>query len=306
MPAVADFPPTHADTAPDRVESVPPPARSSGWAASLQLDFARRAGATHAIRREHRGPLRVQRMLYPEGPDCCHALLLHPPAGIAGGDTLDIAIDVQPRAHALITTPGAAKWYRSAGAWARQDLRLQVADDACLEWLPQEAILFDGARARQRCEIVLAPRASMFGWDIVQLGRIHSGEAWLRGSWQQALSIRRGDRVVWLERASLDAHDALRTSPLGLAGQPVFATAWACGPALAGDIDAALAAARGVAAEHGVPHGLTWLTAPTGLLLIRALGPDATSVRALLEALWHTLKPWTAGRPAARPRIWNT
>ena len=276
------------------------------WSAHLQLQFARRGEVTQAVHRQHRGPLRVQRMLYPEGPACCHALLLHPPGGIAGGDALHIAVSLQPGAHALLTTPGAAKWYRGAGREARQAIRLDVADAACLEWLPQEAILFDGARAVQLCEITLAARAAMFGWDIVQLGRLAAGEAWRSGEWRQRLSVHRDGRPVWLERAALAADDPLRASPLGLAGHPVFATAWAAGPWLAGDVEAALLAARAAVATHPLMCGISWLPAPAELLLTRVVGDSGHAVRALLETLWHTLRPWTAARPAQRPRIWST
>ncbi len=276
------------------------------WSAHLELQFARRGETTRAVLRRHRGPLRVQRMLYPEGPACCHALLLHPPGGLAGGDALHVAVSVAPGAHALLTTPGAAKWYRCDQRAARQQIQLRVADGGCLEWLPQEAILFDGARAEQVCEIALAPQASMFGWDIVQLGRLAAGEAWRRGLWRQQLSLHRDDRPVWLERAALAADDALRASPLGLAGHPVFGTAWAAGPLLAGDIEAALAAARGAVSAHALPCGISWLPAPAELLVARTVGHSGHAVRALLETLWHTLRPWTAARSAQRPRIWAT
>ncbi|WP_064504841.1 urease accessory protein UreD [Frateuria defendens] len=294
-------------------ESASPPeagprsdVQTSGWKASLALRFARQGTATRAVERRHHGPLRVQRMLYPEGPACCHALLLHPPGGIAGGDRLDIAVALEEGARALLTTPGAAKWYRAAAAGARQDVHLSVADGACLEWLPQEAILFDGARAAQHATIALAPRAATFGWDIVQLGRLAAGEAWRTGHWHQHFRVTRAGRPVWIERARLAADDPLRASPLGLAGHPVFATAWAASPALDADREAALAAARAVAEAHDVPCGITWLAAPAELLVIRAVGEGAHAVRALLEALWHTLRPWTASRAPQRPRIWNT
>ncbi len=295
---------------PDAAPAVDAPHRASqldAWSARLELRFARRGNTTEAVHRNHRGPLRVQRMLYPEGAGCCHALLLHPPGGIAGGDRLEIDVHMETGARALLTTPGAAKWYRAGDAApAQQSLHLTVADDACLEWLPQESILFDGAKVIQSCQITLAPRAAMFGWDIVQLGRLAAGERWNQGFWQQRLALSRGDRPVWLEQAYLDAHDPLRDSPLRLASHPVFAAAWACSPRLSAQHADALAAARATASRFDLPCGISWLGAPADLLVIRALGASGHTVRELFEALWHTLRPWSSGMPPQRPRIWST
>src|SRR5574343_292359 len=123
------------------------------WCARLELGFASRPeGGTFLVHRRHEGPLRVQKALYPEGPEVCHALVLHPPAGIAGGDALTLAIDVGEGARALVTTPGAGKWYRSrqpdGTQLARQTLEFSVGAGGVLEWLPQEAIVFDRVRGR--------------------------------------------------------------------------------------------------------------------------------------------------------------
>lgn len=286
-------------TCPGGEPSLPP------WHASLQLYFEQQHGRTRATTRRHHGPLRVQRMLYPEGPACCHALLLHPPGGIANGDVLSVDIDLDSGAHVLLTTPGAAKWYRGAHD-ATQHVALQVADDACLEWLPQEAILFDGARAVQHCLVELAPRAALFGWDIVQLGRLAAGEAWRQGHWHQQLEIRREGRRVWLERATLGADDPLRDSPLGLAGHAVFGSAWLTSPHLVADHAQALQAARTALKAHSEACGLTWLPAPAQLLVVRVVGDSGHGVRALFETLWQVLRPWLAGRAPLRPRIWAT
>ncbi len=244
-------------------------------------------------------------MLYPEGTGCCHALLLHPPGGIANGDVLEIDIDAHTSAHALLTTPGATKWYRGQHD-ATQRVTLRVADDACLEWLPQEACLFEGARAVQHTLVALAPRAALFGWDIVQLGRLAAGEHWGTGHWRQHLEIVRENRRVWLERAVLAADDPLRDSPLGLAGHAVFGSAWITSPTLIADPTAALQTAREVLAPHGMHAGATWLPAPAQVLLVRVVGTHVHRVRALLESLWHALRPWLAGRTPQRPRIWAT
>src|SRR6185436_3067379 len=128
---------------------------SGGWQAALELGFAAEHGATRLARRAHRGPLVVQRPFLPEGPGVCHVYVLHPPGGLVGGDELTLDVDVATGAHALVTTPAASKVYRTNGAAVRQVQRLRVAGGATLEWLPQEAIIYDGARASLETRVEL-------------------------------------------------------------------------------------------------------------------------------------------------------
>src|SRR5258706_14626091 len=108
----------------------------ASWKAELRLEFEHRAVRTFLAKRRHDGPLVVQKPLYPEGDAVCHAIVVHPPAGIAGGDELEIGVRAAEGAHALLTTPGAGKWYRSGGAWARQRIEFDARGGACIEWLP--------------------------------------------------------------------------------------------------------------------------------------------------------------------------
>lgn len=299
--------------------SAPHAAHPPSWHAELALRFSRIDAVTRLTGNRHRGPLRVQKPLYPQGRDACEALLLHPPGGIAGGDALDIRVRVDEGAHALLSTPGASKWYRSAGRAATQRIDLHVAAAATLEWLPQEAILFDGADAVQALDLHLAGASATLGWDIMQLGRTVAGDDWPRGRFRQSLSILRDGRPVFVERADLRADDPARHALTGLAGFPVAGMLWAASPRLAAAPDAALDAVRAaIATASGGLHGggdwvqaslcaaATWLPAPADLLLVRALGGDAEPLRALLESAWATLRPLALGRGAYRPRIWAT
>ncbi len=130
----------------------------SSWKAQLSLGFSFLENRTVLSERKHDGPLVVQKPLYPEGAGTCHAIVVHPPGGIAGGDELSLDVRAGKDAAALLTTPGAAKWYRSAGPRARQDVALDV--QGRVEWLPQEAIVFDGARAETALEADLAAGAT--------------------------------------------------------------------------------------------------------------------------------------------------
>lgn len=273
---------------------------TTAWHARLGLGFGRRDGATLLTRREHVGPLRVQKALYPEGDEVCHAIVLHPPSGIAGGDHLDIEVDVKEGAHALLTTPGAGKWYRSAGPRAVQRLAFTVAEGATLEWLPQETIVFDGAQAAMSAHVDLAADAHFLGWEILCLGRRASGEHFGHGALDLHTRIRRAGRPIWLERGRIDGGSTLLDSPAGLAGCSVAGTLLASG-ATAPEL---LAACRAVAPrEAGARYGLTALP---DLLVARYLGHASESARLWFADLWRLLRPARLGRAAVPPRIWNT
>jgi urease accessory protein len=274
---------------------------ASAWRARLALGFERRAAATFLTRREHYGPLRVQKALYPEGEAVCHAIVLHPPSGIAGGDQLEIAAEVGAGAHALLTTPGAGKWYRSAGAHAAQQLNFDVADGAALEWLPQESIVFDGARARMHSHIRLAGSARYLGWEVLCLGRRASGESFDHGEVLLETRVERDGHPLWLERGVLAGASELLASPAGLAGFSVSATLLAHGPGMDAGL---LAACRSISCEEaGAYHAVTL---PPDILVARYLGHSSEAARHWFAALWRVLRPVVIGREAQTPRIWNT
>jgi urease accessory protein len=153
---------------------------AASWKAELSLGFERMDGRTVLARRRHDGPLVVQKALYPEGGDVCHAIVVHPPAGVAGGDELVLDVQTGKAAFAQLTTPGAGKWYRSAGPWASQKLAFDV--EGALEWLPLETIVYDGALADLSTEVRLAGDARYLGWEILCLGRTGAGERFTRGT----------------------------------------------------------------------------------------------------------------------------
>jgi urease accessory protein len=279
------------------------PATDAGarhWNARLEVAVAMRGDASVAVHRRHTGPLRLQKPLYPEGRAVAHLLVVHPPAGIAGGDRLEIDIDVGSAASALVTTPGATKWYRSGGARARQDVALAVASGACLEWLPQESIVFDGADMHASTTIACERGATCIGWDIVVLGRLASGERFERGAIRQDVTLSCDGRTIWRERARLRGGDALLGSSVGWNGHPVAGVLWAWGAALPGpDLERCR-----VATMARPDAGITVLG--DGLVIARALADSAESVRDLFHELWTIIRPAMTPRRATLPRIWAT
>ncbi|MEX6501536.1 urease accessory protein UreD [Pseudomonas zhanjiangensis] len=268
------------------------------WHAELQLGYARDGTSTRPVLRRHRGPLRVQKHLYGEGPEVCQHIIVHPPGGIAGGDRLDIRAELGAGAWAQLTSPGAAKWYRAAGP-AQQNIQLRVGSGATLEWLPQESIVYAGAQAELSTSIELEGDARLCYWDLVALGRPASGERFDAGHFQARLDIRRDGQLLWHERQRVVGGDGLLDSPIGLAGQPVFATLL-----ITGEIDdALLQRCRELPAPAGLRGDLSQLP---GLLAARCLAAEALHARAWLIELWRLLRPALLGRSAVPPRIWST
>ena len=272
----------------------------SAWQAHLRLGFALHDGVSRLVERTHSGPLRVQKPLYPEGGAVCHAIIIHPPGGVVGGDQLAVDATVGEGAHALLTSPGAAKWYRANGHVSGQHIVLRAGSGAAIEWLPQESIFFDQACVRLRHEVELAPDASYIGCDIVCLGRSASGEVFNTGSISQQVQIRRGGKLLWWEQGVLAGGGALMASPLGLAGNTVCATLIAVGMPVSPDV---LAAVRGIGVPAGAVFGATHMKS---LVVVRLLCGDSEAARRVMLAAWQLLRPAMLGRDAVVPRIWNT
>jgi urease accessory protein len=271
----------------------------AGWTARLDTAFAAHDGRTVPLRRAHEGPLRLQRLLYPEGANVCHAIVVHPPGGVASGDELDITVVAERGAHTLLTTPGATKWYRSAGAIACQHVRLTARSGAAIEWLPQESIVFDGATASWTINAEADEGATIIGFDIVMLGRAARGEKFARGELSMRTRLSRGGAPAFVEQWRLAGGDPRLSGPQGLGFAPCFGTLW-----VIGDTERLTVALEPTRETLSGEAAATLL--PSGVLLVRVLGAGPEAVRRTLEAAWCALRPLVLGIGAHRPRIWNT
>lgn len=267
------------------------------WAAELKLGFELRGGRTVLATSQRLGPLTVQRPFYPEGPSC-HCYLLHPPGGVVGGDRLDLQIGTGAGAHALVTTPGATKWYRSAGPTATMTQSLSVATGGALEWLPQCNILFPGARCTLETRVEISDGARFIGWEVHTLGRPGIGERFRDGHAQIAFELRRTGRPLLVERLRLDGERDLN-GPTGLRGHAVSG-ALVASPADSEDINAARASLP------ASPGSMAAITLVDGLLIARCLGQAIEPVMANLTGIWAALRPRLLGHPSCPPRIWAT
>ena len=273
------------------------------WLARLDLDYrfeAERSVARHL----HQGPLRILQSLYPEGDAVCHNVLVHPPGGLVGGDTLDMRVTVGAGAHGLVTTPGATRFYRSEAGLATQQVHARIESGARLEWLPLEAIAYSGCDGLNRAVFELAPGAEMMTWDITALGLPAADMPFAQATFRQHLEI----PGVWLERGTLNASDSrLMNSPLGLAGHRCMATlVFAAGSAMAAErAERALDCARELleASELRLTAGAT--SPHKQAIVVRVLSPVTEPAMQLLRQVWAAWRQELWDLPGAVPRLWN-
>ncbi|MBP6020062.1 MAG: urease accessory protein UreD [Burkholderiaceae bacterium] len=282
-------------------------ASASEWHANLQLSFTRQdLDKTILSSRKHYGPLLVQKALYPEGPKVCHVTILHPPSGIAGGDILAIDVTLDQGAHALLTTPGASRWYKANGRRSAQTVVINMAEQSRLDWLPQENIFFEQTNAEVTTQLNLRTSACAIGWEITQLGSIMRPNHWDQGQVLLTTQLTLDGHPLWLDTGELCAQGQIRHSANGLDSFPVMATLWGFGPELSREQTDAIA--QTLPWDDNCRAGITQMPQDNGqgLCLIRVLGQHVEDVKRLLVPLWMQLRPLLLQTQGAHLRSWKT
>lgn len=271
------------------------------WQGILKLVYSDRNGETILSNSYNKAPLKIQRSFYPEGKEICHNAILHSAGGIVGGDILSQNINLESNTKSLITTAAAGKIYRSNGLISKQNIAIKIDANACLEYLPRETIVFNGAIYRQNLKVELAKNAVFLNWEITRFGRSARGEKFLSGEWRSHTEIWQQGHPLWIDRQWLPGSEATFYSHNGLAQQPVVATlAW-----IGRSPDPAIITAarqlwrdRNSDAEAGVTTLLTGL-------LCRYRGNSSKEARNWFTDVWQLLRPLYLGRSITLPRVWQ-
>lgn len=282
-----------------------PVTEGSRWHADLELQFEQGVRGCRLARNRHRGPLYVQKPFYPEGRDLAHVYLLHPPGGLVSGDRLDIRVDVQEDARALVTSTGAGRVYRARtdGLLQSQNTFLKVARGASLEWLPLENIAYPGANGAMHTRVDLQFGGRFAGWEITSLGLPACNQDFASGRLTQRLEIFRDGVPLLVESLRLAGAEIL-AARAGLQNFPVNGL-MVLGPFPCAPAEELLAQCRQIIAEHE-QNGMAAITLVAEMLVVRALGRCAFDVRGLFTRLWELLRPDWIDRPPCAPRIWRT
>lgn len=301
-----------------RTVSVP------GWRAKLELGLKFGDRGTRLYLSRHEGPLYVQKPFYPEGPDCAHLYLLHPPGGLVSGDELSIQLKLKPGAQALVTTPGAAKMYRARehNPEQRQFTQLSVEEGGSLEWFPNESIVYNGAHATLDTRVDLTAKSFFCAWEMTCLGLPASKQAFTSGRFQQRYRIFVDGMPRFVDRLLIDKQGVdLTSSRAGLQGQDVNGFLLAGPVSTLNDGDAGrhegefdqpspvlsdlLNAMRQCVDDQGM-RKLLAITVVNDFIVARYLGASTREAREMFLLLWALLRPVFLQRKATPPRIWFT
>ena len=279
---------------------------SRGWQAKLDIDLALREQQTVVSKALHYGPLRIQKS-FPQADGSCHLYLLHPPGGLVAGDQLSIRITAEHETRTLITTPSAGKFYRCLeDLEQKQTVQVSVGESSQIEWLPQENIFFDGAKANIETEVYLASDSVFVGWEIQCLGRQASGECFRSGFVMQRLRLYRDGRLVHRERLELRPATPLMNAGWGLGGMNVIGALIASIP-----VEQARSASRriqSVIAELNAiyPAQIWGFSSKESVVLGRYLGESPEECRAGLNEMRLLLDAADICATGSVPRIWKT
>ena len=268
-----------------------------GWQGNLQLAYRYSLAKTQAVRHQGTAPLKVQRSFYPEDQSICHNTILHTAGGVVGGDRLQINVDLEPQARAVITTAAAGKIYGSNGTPAIQSIVQNIGENACLEWLPQETIVFNQAIFHQHLRVNLAATGSWLGWEINRFGRTARGERFTQGEWKSATEVYRQGKPIWIDRQVLSG-DKMVDSPHGLARHSIVGSLAWIGEEVSKDL---VIEARSLFDGESSKIGVTRLTSG---LLCRYRGDSTTEVRHWFIAVWHLLRYSFLHSPPVQMRVW--
>src|SRR6202789_1052419 len=255
----------------------------------VRFDVHRLEGVTRRRHLHESGSLRV-RFPSPEA-NAVSAVFVNTAGGVAGGDRFDIEIATGEGARLAVTTAAAEKIYRAQGPAAQLNIALKAAAGSHLAWLPQETILFDGARVSRRIDIDLAESASLLFCEIVVFGRAAMGERMLRGEFVDRWRLRRGGRLVFAETIRLDGAVGEKLAKPAIAKAGV-----AIGTALMVPGDEALVERiRELSETFG---GEVGISAWNGFAMARFCAQDAARLRA------DMISVLSRASGSALPRLW--
>lgn len=281
------------------------------WSAQLSAICQVRRGKSVLTQLNFQGPLNLKALLYPEaehhGVLPAEAIVLHPPGGLVSGDELNLALSAEAGAHLVVTTPAATKVYGVDHHAVPQRQRVQLsADNAVLEYLPAETIIFDRAQAHLGLKVAVKGTGAFIGAETLVLGRKAGAYPFTQGTLCARTEITRDGRLLLCEQLQLQLPHAAAVlqSACGWAGATVLCTFYAlgpCGQVPARDGSSQAAALNELALDlNRSGYDVTYVNE---VFVGRLLTDSAAAAERWMLALWAQVRPLVAGVSARPLRI---
>ncbi|SEK71827.1 urease accessory protein UreD [Pacificibacter marinus] len=221
-------------------------------------------------------------------------VFLNTSGGLTGGDRLEYHLQALDHTHLIGTSQTAERAYASTdnSIAAEVHVDLKVGQNASLEWLPQETILFEKSRLARCTKAELAANARFLFVETLVLGRAAMGETIETLHLTDRREITRAGRLEFLEPLEINATVlASRANAVSLAGHRAFATI-----GLFDQGAEALADVLKPLSQDGVVAGVSgW----NGKLIVRAMAGDGYPLRRYVAQILTKL------RGTALPRVWQ-
>jgi urease accessory protein len=232
------------------------------------------------------------RMKFPKGP-LCEGVLINTGGGMAGGDSITVDIALDKQAKAVVSTQSAEKIYKAQSEASTSSVHLSLAEGSQLAWLPQETLLFSGAKLNRKFRVDMAVDATLTLFEGLIFGRGAMGERISDGTFRDSWRIKRGGKLVFADDVSIDGAmaDRLDRPAVGNGARAVATFLY-----LAPDAEARLDAA-GLALENSLCE--CGASAWNGMLIARFAAVDPSALR---QSATRFLNQF---RAVSIPRVWQ-
>lgn len=229
--------------------------------------------------------------------DVPEAVLLNTAGGLTGGDKLAFHGAIAADGDAIFTTQASERAYRSLEGDAEITTTLSIGERSRLAWLPQETIMFEGARLARTFDVHMATDAVLLAHESIVFGRTAMDEVVRTGSFRDSWKIYRDDTLIHADamRVSGDIETTLGRAAT-LNGATAMATILYIGPDIDEQVEMARYAMQGIDPDTATGGVSGW----AGKLICRIVARDGASLRRMVIPVLETLND---GR--ALPRVWN-
>ena len=223
------------------------------------------------------------------------AVLVNTAGGLTGGDEFAVRLDADGDTHLTVSTQTAERVYRALGSQnAEMRVNMTVTGGATLHWLPQETILFDGARFMRHLDVQMDEGASFFAIEMMVFGRTAMQETVRQASICDQWRVWRDGRLIHAEAFRLDGQIFQKLhQKASAAGNVCFATM------IYVSTDAETKAEAVREFFNSFTDVEAAVSAWNGKLVIRSLCNDTARLKKLLVLFIEHF------RQIANPRVWN-